>query len=60
MILYITGSFPRLGDGIGDAAGKLYAAMQEQAELLLVTSDIPNIREFVEEQKYDNVKLVPN
>ena len=60
MILYITGSFPRLGDGIGDAAGKLYASMKEQAELLLVTSDIPNIREFVEEQKYDNVKLVPN
>lgn len=60
MILYITGSFPHLGDGIGDAAGKLYASMKDMMEIYLVTSDIPNIREYVETQKYENVKLVPN
>lgn len=60
MILYITGSFPRLGDGIGDAAGKLYAAMRNIRDIHLVTSDIPAIREFVEEQQYSEYTLVSN
>lgn len=59
-ILYITGSFPRLGDGIGDAAGRLYESMIKKQELLLVTSDIPDIRSYVEEKGYQNVLLVPN
>lgn len=60
MILYITGSFPRLGDGIGDAAGKLYASMKNIENIHLVTSDIPAIREFVKEQHYSDYTLVPN
>lgn len=59
-ILYITGSFPRLGDGIGDAAGKLYSSMIKEQDLLLVTTDIPGIRNYIEENKYKNVLLVPN
>ena len=50
-ILYITGSFPRLGDGIGDAAGKLYSSMIKEQDLSLVTTDIPNIRNYIEENK---------
>ena len=60
MILYITGSFPRLGDGIGDAAGKLFAAMNEQSQIQLVTTNIPSIKSYIEEMKYDNVMFVPN
>ena len=60
MILYITGSFPRLGDGIGDAAGKLFASMNEQTGLQLVTTKIPSIESYVKEMKYDNVMLVEN
>lgn len=60
MILYITGSFPRLGDGIGDAAGKLFASMNELTGIRLVTTDIPGIKEYVQEQKYENAMLVPD
>lgn len=60
MILYITGSFPRLGDGIGDAAGKLFASMRELTQIHLVTTDIPGIKAYVEEQNYDDVMLVPD
>lgn len=60
MILYISGSFPRLGDGIGDAAGKLYASMKDRADLWLVTSNNPQIRAYIEEQKYTNVQFVSN
>ena len=60
MILYITGSFPRLGDGKGDAAGKLYASMSNLAQIQLVTTDISSIKSYVEEMKYDNVMFVPN
>lgn len=59
-ILYITGSFPRLGDGIGDAAGKLYSSMIKEQDLLLITTDIPGIRNYIEENKYKDVLLVPN
>lgn len=60
MILYISGSFPRLGDGIGDAAGKLYDSMKDKADIWLVTSDYPQIRTYIKEQKYENVQLVSN
>lgn len=60
MILYITGSFPRLGDGIGDAAGKLYDAMIKEEELTLVTTDIPAIKDYIEENSYENYILVKN
>ena len=60
MILYITGSFPRLGDGIGDAAGKLFSSMKEQEDIRLVTTAIPSIESYVEEMKHENVMLVPN
>lgn len=59
-IMYITGSFPRLGDGIGDAAGKLYEAMPKDSSILLVTSNVPSIREYLTEKGYKNVLLVPN
>ena len=59
-IMYITGSFPRLGDGIGDAAGKLYEAMPPKSDILLVTSDIPAIREYTEERGYKNLLLLPD
>lgn len=60
MFLYISGSFPRLGDGIGDAAGRLYASMKDKAEICLVTSGHSQIKEYVKEQKYRNVHFVPN
>ena len=59
-IIYVTGSFPRLGDGIGDAAGKLYDSMIKEENILLITSDILNIREYIEEKKYKDVLLVSN
>lgn len=59
-ILYITGSFPRLGDGIGDAAGMLYSAIPDKDKILLVTSDVKEIRDYVLEKKYENVMFVPN
>ncbi len=59
-VLYITGSFPRLGDGIGDAAGKLYEAIPDKTKIELATTDIDSIREYIREQKYENVTLVPN
>ena len=59
-IIYITGSFPRLGDGIGDAAGRLYEAMPDNCDILLVTSDVPTIREYITEKDYKNILLVPN
>lgn len=59
-ILYITGSFPRLGDGIGDAAGRLYGAMQQKGDIFLVTSDIPSISEYISEKNYTDAMLVPN
>lgn len=60
MILYITGSFPRLGDGIGDAAGKLFESMNKQTQIQLVTTDLPSIKSYIEEMKYENVMLVKN
>lgn len=58
--LYITGSFPRLGDGIGDAAGKLYSAIPDKSKILLVTSDVKEIRDYISENEYENVVLVPD
>lgn len=59
-LLYITGSFPRLGDGIGDAAGRLYEAMPDRDEIELVTTDTPEIRAYINERQYKNVLLVPD
>ena len=59
-IVYITGSFPRLGDGIGDAAGKLYDAIEDKSYINLFTSDNEKIRSFVNEHGYGNVSFVPN
>lgn len=57
-IMYITGSFPRFGDGIGDAAGKLYQAMPDKEKIRLITTDDPAIKEYINEKKYQNVTLV--
>ena len=59
-ILYITGSFPRLGDGIGDAAGNLYDKLKDIADVTLFTSDEPRIREYISEKKYSDYQLLPN
>lgn len=59
-ILYITGSFPRLGDGIGDGAGKLYDAIEDKSQIELVTSDFESIRAYVDECGYRNVQYVTN
>lgn len=58
--VYITGSFPRLGDGIGDAAGRLYDAIEDKTRIKLITSDDSKIIEYVLERGYDNVSFVPN
>ena len=57
-IMYITGSFPRLGDGIGDAAGRLYGAMPDKKDIKLVTTDDPAIKGYIKEKRYQNVTLV--
>lgn len=57
-ILYITGSFPRLGDGIGDAAGKLYDAIEDKNNIELVTSNSDEIAKYVKEKQYSQVQLV--
>lgn len=57
-IMYITGSFPRLGDGIGDAAGRLYEAIEDKSCIELVTSDIDRIRSYISEKRYQNVTYV--
>ena len=57
-ILYITGSFPRLGDGIGDAAGKLYDAIEDKNNIELVTSNSDEIAKYVKEKHYSQVQLV--
>ena len=59
-ILYITGSFPRLGDGIGDAAGKLFDAAPDKERMVLVTTDLSEIREYVREKEYKNIIFVKN
>jgi len=56
--MYITASFPRLGDGIGDAAGKLYAAIDDKSQIELVTSKIRAIQEYILECGYTNFELV--
>lgn len=58
--LYITGSFPRLGDGIGDAAGKLYDAVMDKDSVTLMTSAEECIKTYIDEKKYNNVILVKN
>lgn len=59
-IMYITGSFPRLGDGIGDAAGRLYDAIPYKDNLELVTLDASEISNYISEKNYSNVQLMPN
>ncbi len=57
-MLYITGSFPRLGDGIGDAAGKLYAALYKKIPVKLVTTNKPCICDYAKEHNYDAAEFV--
>lgn len=59
-VMYITGSFPRLGDGIGDAAGKLYDAIEDKSRIKLVTTGDEKIKKYVDECGYKNVKFVSN
>lgn len=58
MILYITGSFPRLGDGIGDAAGRLYGAITDKSSIHLITTKHKEIEEYIKENEYSNVSLL--
>ncbi len=63
MLLYITGSFPDNQEGIASGAKILLDAMLEQVdkdEIILLTTDIPIVSEYVKQTVFIKYKLLKN
>lgn len=57
-ILFITGSFPYIKDGIGDSAECLYNYLCKKGEVLLLTTKSKDIQKNIETRGYTNVSYI--